>query len=73
MTDAPPLIPADIQQAITNSLNNVVPNNASSGSGAPASAPSVVNAVYVDTTNKRYYIAVGNSSASDWKEVLISQ
>ena len=36
------------------------------GSGAPASTPVCVGDHYIDTTNKKEYVAVGTSSSSDW-------
>ncbi len=42
----------------------------STGSGAPTSTPSMVGAIYVDTTNLKIYIATGTSGSSDWKKVL---
>ena len=42
----------------------------SSGAGVPTSTPSSVGDEYIDTTNKKFYIAMGTSNASDWKKVL---
>ncbi len=42
----------------------------SSGAGAPSSAPSNLGDIYIDTTNKKMYIAMGTSAASDWKKVI---
>ena len=36
------------------------------GTAAPTAAPDRVGAVYVDTANKKVYIAVGTASAADW-------
>lgn len=41
-----------------------------SGVGAPTSTPTMVGAVYIDTTNKKFYFAVGMSSSADWKKVM---
>ena len=40
----------------------------SSGAGAPASTPSKVGDIYVDTTNDDAYIAVGTASSADWEK-----
>ncbi len=42
----------------------------STGAGAPSSTPTMAGAIYIDTTNKKMYIAMGTSSSSDWKKVL---
>lgn len=42
------------------------------GSGAPSSAPSNAGDMYIDTTNKKSYIAVGASSSADWRKQVIS-
>lgn len=44
--------------------------NVSSGAGAPASTPSTIGAIYIDTTNAVFYVAMGTSSSNDWKPVL---
>ena len=41
-----------------------------SGAGAPSSAPANIGDIYIDTTNKKMYIAMGTSAASDWKKVV---
>lgn len=40
----------------------------SSGAGAPASTPSKVGEIYVDTTNDVAYISAGTASSADWKQ-----
>lgn len=40
-----------------------------SGSGAPSSTPTMIGAFYIDTTNRRTYIAHGTSSSADWHEI----
>lgn len=45
-------------------------SSASSGSGVPISTPTVIGALYVDTTNNKAYIAMGTSSSADWKKIL---
>lgn len=44
--------------------------SASSGAGVPSSTPSVLGAIYIDTTNGKVYISTGISSSADWKKVL---
>lgn len=43
---------------------------ASSGAGAPSSAPENIGDIYYDTTNSKFYLAAGTSSTSDWKKVI---
>ena len=43
-----------------------------SGAGAPSSTPSNAGDIYVDTTAKKSYIAVGTSSSADWRKMVIS-
>ena len=43
----------------------------STGSSAPATTPSAVGDIYVDTTNSLIYIATGTSSSADW-DILAS-
>ena len=38
------------------------------GAGAPGSTPSYVGQSYFDTTNQVFYVAVGTSAPSDWKQ-----
>jgi len=38
--------------------------------GAPSSAPGNIGDIYIDTTAKKMYIAMGTSAASDWKKVI---
>lgn len=40
----------------------------SSGAGVPASTPSKVGDIYIDTTNDDAYIAVGIASSADWEK-----
>lgn len=40
------------------------------GTAAPATTPSKVGDIFVDTANNRTYVAHGTSSSADWKEVL---
>lgn len=40
----------------------------SSGAGAPASTPSKVGDIYIDTTGDDAYIAVGTASSADWEK-----
>ena len=41
-----------------------------SGAGAPSATPTMIGAIYYDTTNKKFYLAAGTSSSSDWKKVI---
>ena len=41
-----------------------------SAAGAPSSAPGNIGDIYIDTTNKKMYIAMGTSSSADWKKVI---
>ena len=41
-----------------------------SGAGVPSATPTMVGAIYYDTTNKKFYLAAGTSSSADWKKVL---
>ena len=43
----------------------------SSGSGAPATTPPRVGAIYVDTTGDVVYVAVGTASSADWQEQVL--
>jgi len=40
----------------------------SSGAGAPASTPTKVGDIYIDTTGDDAYIAVGTASSADWEK-----
>lgn len=40
------------------------------GAGAPSSAPANRGDIYIDTTNNKFYIAMGTGSSSDWKKVI---
>lgn len=42
----------------------------STGAGAPASAPTTVGALYLDTTNFVLYVSKGTSTSSDWVPAL---
>lgn len=39
----------------------------STGTAPPSTAPTKVGDIYIDTTNKLVYIAVGTSAAGDWE------
>jgi len=41
-----------------------------SDAGAPSSTPTMIGAIYFDTTNKKFYLAAGTDSSSDWKKVI---
>lgn len=55
-------------QGFTRDIDITSLPNVSSGAGAPASTPSKVGDIYVDTTAKRRYTACGTSSSADWKK-----
>lgn len=40
------------------------------GAGAPSTAPANKGDIYIDTTNNKFYIAMGTSAAGDWKKVI---
>jgi len=40
------------------------------GAGPPSSTPTMVGAMYIDTSASKIYIATGTSGSSDWKKVL---
>jgi len=42
------------------------------GAGAPGTTPSNAGDIYIDTTAKKSYIAVGTSSSADWRKQVIS-
>lgn len=42
-----------------------------SGAGAPASTPTKVGNIYIDTTNDNAYIAVGTASSADWEQTSV--
>lgn len=46
-------------------------SDVSSGTTDPVDAPATVGARYVNTTTGQSWIAVGTSSVSDWREVLL--
>ncbi|MCW3109667.1 MAG: hypothetical protein JWQ09_4173, partial [Segetibacter sp.] len=68
--------PASGLQVINTTYNNrpfwyngtswVYSPRVSSGTAAPATTPTLVGDTYIDTTNKKMYVATGNSSSADW-------
>ena len=62
----------DILSADWNAMVTAIEarSTVSSGAGAPSSTPSNVGDWYIDTTNKKAYVAMGTSSSADWKKVL---
>jgi hypothetical protein len=44
----------------------LVQNGAGSGIVAPATTPSYIGQVYVDTSAKKAYMAMGTASSADW-------
>lgn len=61
-----------INGAITNldTTINLDPDDAAlvatNGSGAPSSTPVYIGQFYVDTSNKKLYVATGLDSSADW-------
>jgi len=43
---------------------------ASDDAGVPTTTPTMIGAIYVDTTNLKIYVATGTSSSADWKKVV---
>jgi len=41
-----------------------------SGAGAPSSTPTMIGAIYYDTTNSKFYLAAGITASTDWKKVI---
>lgn len=41
-----------------------------SGNGAPATTPTGIGLIYIDTLNGVMYISMGTTSSADWKGVL---
>ena len=41
-----------------------------SGAGVPTATPTMVGAIYYDTTNLKFYISAGITAATDWKKVI---
>ena len=39
----------------------------STGTAPPAVTPAKIGDIFIDTTNKRVYVAVGTSAAGDWE------
>ncbi len=58
---------ADWNDMVTDQKTRVI---RTTGAGVPSSTPSNIGDVYIDTTNKKFYIAMGTSAASDWKKVI---
>ena len=58
---------ADYNSMVTDQKTRAI---RSTGAGAPSTAPANTGDIYIDTTNKKMYIAMGTSAASDWKKVV---
>jgi len=58
---------ADWNSMVTDQKTRSV---ASSGAGVPSSTPTMIGAIYYDTTNGKFYLAAGTSSSADWKKVV---
>jgi hypothetical protein len=48
----------------------LVNNAASSGAGVPATTPSFIGQIYVDTGGPDIYMATGTTNSSDWKKIF---
>lgn len=57
----------DLQSALDAKASASTTPTISSGAGAPASTPTKVGDVYIDTTGDNAYIAVGTASSADWE------
>jgi len=44
----------------------LVANGVATGTAAPATTPSFIGQVFVDTTGKKAYMAMGTTNSSDW-------
>jgi len=40
------------------------------GTGVPTDAPTMIGAIYYDSTNSRHYISSGTATIADWKKVI---
>jgi len=60
-------LPGDWNDMVTDQKTR---GSASSGAGVPSSTPSILGAIYIDTTNLKIYIATGTASSADWKKVV---
>lgn len=61
------ILAADYNAMVTDQKTRVI---RTTGAGAPSSTPANVGDTYIDTTNKKMYVAMGTSSSSDWKKVV---
>jgi hypothetical protein len=67
-SDATLTVDSDLTVAVT--VNAIGGAGVSSGAGAPASTPSTVGLIYIDTTAGTAYIATGVASPADWTGIL---
>lgn len=51
----------------TGTVGSGSSSDVTTGAGAPTSAPTSLNSIYKDTTNKRVYYSFGTSAVSDWR------
>lgn len=56
-----------LQTHLQDLYNKAIPQI--TGSGAPKTAPPKIGSQYLDLTNKKVYVATGNSHSSDWQAV----
>jgi hypothetical protein len=62
-TDGTTVIPVYVD-ATTHRL--LVDLGVSTGTAAPTSTPSVIGEMYIDTSAKKAYVAMGTASSADW-------
>lgn len=53
----------DTTAALDTDDTALVPDN---GTAAPATTPLFIGQMYVDTNAKKFYVAMGTASSSDW-------
>ena len=58
-----------------DTTNNIVTNIKTrairtTGAGVPSSTPANIGDIYIDTSDNKFYIAMGTSSSADWKKVV---
>lgn len=63
------ILAADYNDGVTDQKTRAI---RTTGAGAPSTAPANIGDIYIDTTNSKFYMAMGTGSAADWKKVIIS-
>jgi len=61
---------AEVRSVLTDIMDSGT--NVSSGAGAPATTPSRVGDIYIDTTADVFYIATGVASSADWDAITVT-